>query len=103
MKHIRNINMGSTLNFASALTMTVALTLSFVSCSNESEPAINQGNAKEIPMTFEATYPGISSRATEEGFESNDKIGLYVAASDAPLEIGGNLVNNEPLTFDGTN
>ena len=103
MKHIRNINMGSTLNFASALTMAVALTLSFVSCSNESEPAINQGNAKEIPMTFEATYPGISSRATEEGFESNDKIGLYVAASDAPLEIGGNLVNNEPLTFDGTN
>ena len=95
--------MGSTLNFASALTMAVALTLSFVSCSNESEPAINQGNAKEIPMTFEATYPGISSRATEEGFESNDKIGLYVAASDAPLEIGGNLVNNEPLTFDGTN
>lgn len=103
MKHIKNINMGSTLNFASALTMAVALTLSFVSCSNESEPAINQGNAKEIPMTFEATYPGISSRATEEGFESNDKIGLYVAASDAPLEIGGNLVNNEPLTFDGTN
>ena len=95
--------MGSTLNFATALTMAVAITMSFVSCSNESEPAINQGNAKEIPMTFEATYPGISSRATEEGFESNDKIGLYVAASDAPLEIGGNLVNNEPLTFDGTN
>ena len=103
MKHIRNINIGSTLNFASTLTIAIALALSLMSCSNENEPMSKTLDAKKTPMTFKATYPGLSTRATEDGFETNDKIGLYVAPSDAPLEIGGNLINNEPLTFDGNN
>ena len=53
-------------------------------------------------MTFKVNYPG-QTRATETAFEKNDTIGLYVAATDAPLEIGGNLVNNEALTYDGSN
>ena len=52
-------------------------------------------------MTFSVSYPGVKSRATDTNFEENDKIGLYVAQADTPLEIGGNLVNNEALTFDG--
>ena len=103
MKHIRNINLASVLSFALALTMTGTLTSALVSCSNETEPTSGTQDAIEMPMTFKAIYPGLSSRATEEGFEANDKMGLYVVESDAPLEIGGNLVNNEPLTFDGTN
>lgn len=59
-------------------------------------------DAKSTPMTFRVSHPG-QSRATETSFEQNDKIGLYVAESDAALEIGGNLVNNEALTYDGSN
>ncbi len=64
-------------------------------------------DAKSTPMTFRVNHPGqdttSKSRATETDFEQYDKIGLYVASSDAALEIGGNLVNNEALTYDGNN
>lgn len=79
-------------------------------CSEESETAPRLQDAKSTPMTFAISYPGqgnsgkarqLGSRATETSFEANDKIGLYVADANAPLEIGGNLVNNEALTFDG--
>lgn len=83
--------------------LALILALASASCSNELEPTSAPQDAKEIPMTFVVTYPGQESRATDEGFERNDKMGLYVASSEAPLEIGGNLVNNEPLTFDGSN
>lgn len=53
-------------------------------------------------MTFLVSYPGQATRATETSFEQNDKIGLYVADAKAQLEIGGNLVNNEALTYDGS-
>ena len=68
MKHIRNINIGSTLNFASTLTIAIALALSLMSCSNENEPMSKTLDAKKTPMTFKATYPGLSTRATEDGF-----------------------------------
>lgn len=51
-------------------------------------------------MSFVVTHPG-QTRATATAFERNDRIGLYVADVNAPLELGGNLVNNEALTFDG--
>ena len=72
-----------------------------VSCSEEVETTSRYKDAQSTPMTFAVNYPG-QSRATATSFESNDKIGLYVAESKAPLEIGGNLVNNEALTYDGS-
>ncbi len=75
--------------------------LGLVACSDESETAPRYQDAKSTPMTFVVNHPG--TRATETAFEQNDKIGLFVAQADAPLEIGGNLVNNEALTYDGTN
>ena len=72
-----------------------------VSCSEEVETTSRYKDAQSTPMTFAVSYPG-QSRATATSFESNDKIGLYVAESKAPLEIGGNLVNNEALTYDGS-
>ena len=84
--------------------------LGLVACSEESETILRQDTKTEqapsdsdstaIPMTFVVTHPG-QSRATETNFEQNDKIGLYVADAKAALEIGGNLVNNEALVFDG--
>uniref|UniRef100_UPI0040266793 fimbrillin family protein n=1 Tax=Prevotella sp. TaxID=59823 RepID=UPI0040266793 len=55
---------------------------------------------KSTPMTFVVDYPG-QTRATATDFELGDRIGLYVADAKEPLELAGNLVNNEALTFDG--
>lgn len=82
--------------------MAWSLILGLASCGDESIPASQPLDAKSTPMSFDIRYPG-QTRATEDGFEKNDKIGLYVAQADAPLEIGGNLVNNEALTYDGNN
>ena len=76
--------------------------LGMVSCSEESSLTPQPQDAKSTPMTFKVSHPG-QTRATATAFEQNDKIGLYVAQADAPLELGGNLVNNEALTYDGSN
>lgn len=73
--------------------------LGVVACSEEYETAPSQ-DAKFTPMSFVVTHPG-QTRATATAFERDDRIGLYVADVNAPLELGGNLVNNEALTFDG--
>ena len=77
--------------------------LGMVSCSDEQETALRSQDAKSTPMTFLVNHPGQATRATETSFEQNDKIGLYVADAKAQLEIGGNLVNNEALIYDGSN
>lgn len=87
----------------SNISIALALLLPVTSCHDETDPASSTKNAKDIPMTFVATYPGQTTRATETHFEANDQMGLYVATADVPLQIGGNLVNNESLTFDGNN
>lgn len=67
------------------------------SCSNDDSPETPK-SAKETPMTFEVRHPG-QTRATATDFEEGDKIGLYIGNADMPLEIGGNTMNNEPLTL----
>lgn len=67
--------------------------------TNISSRATEEDEAKHARITFTASHPG--SRATETAFENNDKIGIYIAKTNSPLEIGGNLVNNTPFTFDG--
>lgn len=81
-----------------------ALTIiGLVSCSDEPATApTSYQDAKSTPMTFVVNHPG-QTRATETAFQQNDKIGLYVADAKATLEIGGNLVNNEALTYNGSN
>ena len=44
----------------------------------------------------------VVTRATETNFEATDEIGVYVTAADATLQIGGNEVNNELFTYNGT-
>lgn len=73
--------------------------LGMAACGDETE-TIKRQDAKSTPMSFVVTHPG-QTRATATAFERDDRIGLYVADVNAPLEIGGNLVNNEALTFDG--
>lgn len=73
--------------------------LALVACADDNEPQYK--DARHTPMTFTVTHPS-QTRATATCFENGDRIGLYVAQADAPLEIGGNLVNNEALTYNGS-
>lgn len=73
--------------------------LALVACADDNEPQYK--DARHTPMTFEVKHPS-QTRATATSFEGGDRIGLYVAQADAPLEIGGNLVNNEALTYNGS-
>ncbi len=73
--------------------------LTLAACGDNLEPTQPQ-DPKSTPMTFVVDYPG-QTRATATNFERNDRIGLYVADAKQPLELAGNLVNNEALTFDG--
>lgn len=76
-----------------------ALALLLAGCeNNEVEPI----NPNEIRV--EASLPG--SRATLTEFESGDVMGLYaVEYADGvakPLQLAGNYISNEPLTYNGS-
>lgn len=73
--------------------------LALAACGDDLQPTQPQ-DPKSTPMTFVVDYPG-QTRATATDFELGDRIGLYVADVKQPLELAGNLVNNEALTFDG--
>ena len=76
----------------------VALSLlGLASCSND-DSTESPVSARETPMTFDVVHPS-QTRATATDFENGDKIGVYIAKADMPLEIGGNALNNEPLTL----
>ena len=85
----RNIN-----SIASVL----LLTFGVASCANESiEPEAADACGK-VAMSFTFSHPS-ETRATETSFEEGDAVGLFVSKSDSPLEISGNTLNNEHLTF----
>lgn len=69
------------------------------SCSQEAPEPGQSDTEGKMKMAF--NFSMSSSRATETAFENGDKVGLFVHNVDAVLEIGGNLVNNEMLTFNG--
>ena len=71
--------------------------LGLASCSNDDSTEVPL-STHEIPMTFDVRHPS-QTRATSTDFEDGDKIGVYIAKADMPLEIGGNTLNNEPLTL----
>ncbi len=70
-----------------------------MSSCNNNEIAIEQPDKQE--MTFKVVHPAeqIATRVDGNAFETNDQIGVFVTDRDAPLEIGGNYVNNAKLTY----
>ena len=67
--------------------------------------ACGKENTSELNVIrFQFGYP--STRATATAFESGDAVSLYavqwVGGVQYPLQIGGNYLNNEKITFDGT-
>lgn len=55
-------------------------------------------------IRFNLGHP--ATRAAASAFESGDRVSLFAVEYDgetvAPVQVGGNYINNEPLTFDGT-
>ena len=69
----------------------------FAACSSDNDDSTEAPkSAKETPMTFDVIHPS-QTKATATEFENGDKIGVYIAKTDMPLEIGGNTLNNEQL------
>lgn len=75
--------------------------IGFTACNNEelTEPRYL---AEDGEIQLQMLHPGQLTRATDTSFESNDSIGVYVTAADAALQLGGNEVNNELFTYNGT-
>lgn len=72
------------------------------SCSQDLPGEQSSDDASRTEMKFTFAHPSQSARVTDTDFETGDKVGLFVAASGSPLEIAGNVVNNETLTYDGS-
>lgn len=76
------------------------LSVGMASCADSAdEPQIKPSNSK-LEMAFTFSHPA-QSRATETAFEKNDVVGLFVSEADKVLEIAGNTLTNEALTFNG--
>ena len=67
--------------------------------SDENEEQAFVADKGEIQLLF--IHPN-QTRATETSFENADELGVYVTAADETLQIGGNEVNNEQFTYNGT-
>lgn len=80
----------------------LGLALCLAGCGQEE--MTEAGEQPADVMRFNLTHPdeGARTRVTETHFEKDDRIGLYVCTAEAPLEVGGNYVNNALLTFNGS-
>ena len=71
----------------------------FAACQ-KSEAPVDPGE-----LRFSFSYPG-TTKATASDFESGDKVSVfavdYTADEPKPLQISGNWINNEGMTFNGT-
>ena len=68
-----------------------------LACENE------EAKPLQSVLTFECQYPLTPTRATEAGFELNDRIGVFLTTGDKSLNITENLYSNIPITYNGTN
>ncbi len=78
----------------------VAMTACTACSKDEENGTWNEINDGEIQLMM--LYPGQHTRVTETAFEKNDSIGVFVTASDAALQLGGNEVNNEAFLYNGS-
>ena len=80
---------------------TVAVALAVMSCEKVN---LKESVVDDSVMRIEVLYPS-ATRATQSGFESGDVMGLYATTYEGeaamPLQISGNWINNEALTYDG--
>lgn len=76
------------------------LGLGVTACSETDTPQDPTTVGKQ-KIEFSFNHPD-GTKATETNFEKDDVVGVFVCENAKPLEIAGNLVNNEKFTFDGS-
>ena len=76
-----------------------ALVLCMVGCQSDEEEKPSQ---TEDVMTFDISFPGAATRATDTNFEANDRVGVYVTGNKQAVESAGNYVSNVAVDFNGT-
>ena len=80
----------------------LALTTLWMGACTQEEAVVPEKDiptdVRHTPMTFSVVHPAQRTRVANDAFENGDQIGVFVHATGTPLEIGGNLVNNEVLT-----
>ena len=84
------------------LWLMAACAVMMAACSNEEESGITNPLGEDGEMQFVFVHPGEVTRATDTSFEKSDEVGIFVTAKDVPLQIGGNEVNNELFTYNGS-
>lgn len=81
-----------------SILLSAAIASAAMSCSDGNSGAEQPvGNEISFVCSFAAT-----GRATDTSFEPDDRIGVYIVRDGATLELGGNELNNELFTFDGS-
>lgn len=81
--------------------------LALAACSKQQTPValISDEIQFNISMPFSVATKAVT-KATATGFESGDAISLYAVEYNGeqamPLQIGGNFLNNETLTYNGS-
>lgn len=77
----------------------ILLYILLIPCGCSETDQVQESN--EMLITFDMQHPALA-RATTSAFEKQDQIGVYMTGHGIPLEVAGNFLNNELLTFDGT-
>lgn len=86
----------------SHLIIYMALTaLALASCGEDTLPTDETATDKGVEMKLLMSHPSNKAPTAPSYFEAGDKVGLFVSEDGKPLEVGGNVVNNEALTFNG--
>lgn len=75
--------------------------LMMASCSSDETEVQQSFVADKGEIQLQFVHPS-QTRATETNFENTDEVGVYVTAADEVLQIGGNEVNNEKFTYNGS-
>lgn len=71
-------------------------------CSSEENVSLQQ-QENDGRVSFQLVHPSdASSRANEAGFESSDRVGLFMTEGESPLQPSGNYVNNTLLIYNGS-
>lgn len=75
--------------------------LAFSACEKAAEPS---GSDPDV-ITFSTVHPN-ATKVTSTSFEAGDAIGIFATGYDngtaSPLQVSGNFLNNERLTYSGT-
>lgn len=78
----------------------VAILIVSSGCTDDAPANEESIESTKKEMRFSFSLPS-ATKATETSFEKGDRVGLFVTDVAAPLEIAGNIVNNELFTNTG--